>query len=154
MERIRLLTFLRSDLFFFLSSVQPESDLCDFVAVHHPALRRCNAAASAPTAERPSQPRPRPNHPHCQGKKPEKDQLPSLALQRGGKDAKRTSLVSMSFSVPKLMRRIQPEVCVLIDAGTKPGHKSIFYLWEAFHNNHTLGGCAGAFEPATLFCWS
>jgi chitin synthase len=37
----------------------------------------------------------------------------------------------------------QPEVCVLIDAGTKPGHKSIFYLWDAFYNNATLGGCCG-----------
>ncbi|KAG6847957.1 hypothetical protein H0H93_004642 [Arthromyces matolae] len=37
----------------------------------------------------------------------------------------------------------QPEVCVLIDAGTKPGHKSIYYLWEAFHNDPTLGGCCG-----------
>lgn len=39
----------------------------------------------------------------------------------------------------------QPEICVLIDAGTKPGHKSIFYLWEAFYNNAHLGGCCG--EP-------
>jgi len=38
---------------------------------------------------------------------------------------------------------IQPEICVLIDAGTKPGHKSIFYLWEAFYNNPHLGGCCG-----------
>jgi chitin synthase len=37
----------------------------------------------------------------------------------------------------------QPEVCVLIDAGTKPGHKSIFYLWEAFYNDPHLGGCCG-----------
>ena len=37
----------------------------------------------------------------------------------------------------------QPESCVLIDAGTKPGHKSIFYLWEAFYNNPNLGGCCG-----------
>jgi chitin synthase len=40
-------------------------------------------------------------------------------------------------------RQLNPEVCVLIDAGTKPGHKSIFYLWEAFHNDCNLGGCAG-----------
>jgi chitin synthase len=38
---------------------------------------------------------------------------------------------------------IQPEICVLIDAGTKPGHKSIFYLWEAFYNDPHLGGCCG-----------
>jgi len=38
---------------------------------------------------------------------------------------------------------VQPETCVLLDAGTKPGHKSIFYLWEAFYNNPNLGGCCG-----------
>ena len=38
---------------------------------------------------------------------------------------------------------LQPEICVLIDAGTKPGHKSIYYLWEAFYNNKNLGGCCG-----------
>jgi len=38
---------------------------------------------------------------------------------------------------------LQPEICVLIDAGTKPGHKSIYYLWEAFYNDKHLGGCCG-----------
>ncbi|KZT72530.1 glycosyltransferase family 2 protein [Daedalea quercina L-15889] len=38
---------------------------------------------------------------------------------------------------------LEPEVCVLIDAGTKPGHKSIYYLWEAFYNDAHLGGCCG-----------
>jgi chitin synthase len=32
---------------------------------------------------------------------------------------------------------------VLIDAGTKPGHKSIYYLWDAFYNDPNLGGCCG-----------
>jgi len=41
----------------------------------------------------------------------------------------------------------QPEICVLIDAGTKPGHKSIFYLWEAFYNDPNLGGCCGTHRP-------
>ncbi|EIN10925.1 glycosyltransferase family 2 protein [Punctularia strigosozonata HHB-11173 SS5] len=40
-------------------------------------------------------------------------------------------------------RMLEPEICVLIDAGTKPGHKSIFYLWEAFYNNANLGGACG-----------
>ncbi|TFK43571.1 glycosyltransferase family 2 protein [Crucibulum laeve] len=38
---------------------------------------------------------------------------------------------------------LNPEICVLIDAGTKPGHKSIYYLWEAFYNDAHLGGCCG-----------
>ncbi|KAG9317517.1 glycosyltransferase family 2 protein [Chiua virens] len=40
-------------------------------------------------------------------------------------------------------RMLKPEICVLIDAGTKPGHKSIYYLWEAFYNDSHLGGCCG-----------
>ncbi|KAI0346769.1 glycosyltransferase family 2 protein [Trametopsis cervina] len=40
-------------------------------------------------------------------------------------------------------RMLEPEVCVLIDAGTKPGRKSIYYLWEAFYNDPNLGGCCG-----------
>lgn len=40
-------------------------------------------------------------------------------------------------------RILVPEVCVLIDAGTKPGRKSIYYLWEAFYNDRHLGGCCG-----------
>ncbi|KAI0700792.1 glycosyltransferase family 2 protein [Cytidiella melzeri] len=40
-------------------------------------------------------------------------------------------------------RMLEPEICVLIDAGTKPGRKSIYYLWEAFYNNANLGGCCG-----------
>lgn len=40
-------------------------------------------------------------------------------------------------------RMLRPEICVLIDAGTKPGHKSIYYLWEAFYNDEHLGGCCG-----------
>lgn len=42
-----------------------------------------------------------------------------------------------------LGRHLQPEICVLIDAGTKPQPKSIYLLWEAFHHNKTLGGAAG-----------
>lgn len=40
----------------------------------------------------------------------------------------------------------QPEICVLLDAGTKPGHKSIYYLWEAFYNDPNLGGCCGSYH--------
>ena len=31
----------------------------------------------------------------------------------------------------------------MIDAGTKPGHKSLLALWEAFYNNKNLGGACG-----------
>ncbi|KAI9716508.1 MAG: Chitin synthase, class 2 [Chrysothrix sp. TS-e1954] len=40
-------------------------------------------------------------------------------------------------------RILNPEVCILIDAGTKPGHKSLLALWEGFYNDKDLGGACG-----------
>ncbi|KAF6224691.1 hypothetical protein HO173_012880 [Letharia columbiana] len=38
---------------------------------------------------------------------------------------------------------LNPEVCILLDAGTKPGPKSLLALWEAFYNDKDLGGACG-----------
>ncbi|KAM0753153.1 chitin synthase [Meredithblackwellia eburnea MCA 4105] len=38
---------------------------------------------------------------------------------------------------------LHPEVVCLLDAGTKPGRRSIYYLWEAFYHNKDLGGACG-----------
>lgn len=40
-------------------------------------------------------------------------------------------------------RHLNPDVVCLLDAGTKPGKRSIYYLWEAFHHDPHLGGAAG-----------
>ncbi|KAI9845200.1 MAG: Chitin synthase, class 2 [Thelocarpon superellum] len=40
-------------------------------------------------------------------------------------------------------RILNPEICILLDAGTKPGPKSLLALWEAFYNNKDLGGACG-----------
>ena len=40
-------------------------------------------------------------------------------------------------------RILNPEVCILLDAGTKPSHKSLLALWEAFYNDKDLGGACG-----------
>ncbi|KAH8821096.1 chitin synthase 2 [Xylogone sp. PMI_703] len=40
-------------------------------------------------------------------------------------------------------RILNPEVCILLDAGTKPGQKSLLYLWEGFYNDKDLGGACG-----------
>ncbi|KAJ8294291.1 Chitin synthase 1 [Rhodotorula toruloides] len=40
-------------------------------------------------------------------------------------------------------RHLKPDVVCLLDAGTKPGKRSIYYLWEAFHHDKHLGGAAG-----------
>lgn len=38
---------------------------------------------------------------------------------------------------------MRPEICVLVDVGTRPDPDSIFELWRAFYNNKTLGGACG-----------
>ncbi|KAI9327885.1 chitin synthase-domain-containing protein [Obelidium mucronatum] len=38
---------------------------------------------------------------------------------------------------------LKPEVCVLLDVGTKPTDKSIYHLWKAFHRNPNVGGACG-----------
>jgi len=40
-------------------------------------------------------------------------------------------------------RILNPEVCVLIDVGTKPTHDSIYHLWKAFDQNPNIGGACG-----------
>ncbi|KAJ4306139.1 Chitin synthase, class 3 [Collariella sp. IMI 366227] len=40
-------------------------------------------------------------------------------------------------------RILNPEVCILLDAGTKPSTKSLLALWEGFYNDKDLGGACG-----------
>lgn len=40
-------------------------------------------------------------------------------------------------------RILNPNVCVLLDVGTKPGPESIYHLWRAFHINPNVGGACG-----------
>jgi len=40
-------------------------------------------------------------------------------------------------------RILNPEVCVLIDVGTKPTHDSIYHLWKAFDSDPDIGGACG-----------
>ncbi|KAL8293587.1 hypothetical protein RQP46_000288 [Phenoliferia psychrophenolica] len=39
--------------------------------------------------------------------------------------------------------QLNPEVCILIDAGTKPGKLSLYELWNTFYNNKNCGGACG-----------
>jgi len=38
---------------------------------------------------------------------------------------------------------IQPNVCVLLDVGTRPGNTSIYHLWKAFDINSNIAGACG-----------
>ena len=38
---------------------------------------------------------------------------------------------------------LRPNVCILIDAGTKPNDAAIYHLWKAFDRNASVGGACG-----------
>ncbi|KAK5075059.1 Chitin synthase, class 3 [Lithohypha guttulata] len=50
-------------------------------------------------------------------------------------------------------RILNPEVCILLDAGTKPGPKSLLALWESFYNDKDLGGSCGEIHAMLGHGW-
>ena len=50
-------------------------------------------------------------------------------------------------------RVLNPEVCILLDAGTKPGHRSLLALWESFYNDKDLGGSCGEIHAMLGHGW-
>ncbi|KAI7864519.1 chitin synthase 1 [Spinellus fusiger] len=38
---------------------------------------------------------------------------------------------------------LRPNICVLLDVGTRPGNSSIYHLWKAFDTNENVGGACG-----------
>ena len=57
-------------------------------------------------------------------------------------------LLQVGLEVPvlnpsEMTHPLQPNVCVLIDVGTRPSTKSIYYLWKTFDLNSNVGGACG-----------
>lgn len=48
----------------------------------------------------------------------------------------------------------QPNVCVLIDVGTRPEQKSLYYLWKAFDLNSNVAGACGEIAAYKGKNWS
>jgi len=44
---------------------------------------------------------------------------------------------------------LNPNVCVLIDVGTRPGNTSIYHLWKAFDINSNVAGACGEIRAMT-----
>ena len=40
-------------------------------------------------------------------------------------------------------KSLSPNVCILLDVGTKPGPKSLYHLWKAFDTNSNVAGACG-----------
>ena len=48
---------------------------------------------------------------------------------------------------------LNPNVCVLLDVGTRPGAKSIYHLWKAFDHNSSVGGACGEIKAMKGRAW-
>ncbi|ORY52914.1 hypothetical protein BCR33DRAFT_675086 [Rhizoclosmatium globosum] len=49
---------------------------------------------------------------------------------------------------------LRPNVCILIDVGTKPTESSIYHLWKAFDKNPQIGGACGEIYAELGYAWS
>ncbi|KAJ3029489.1 UNVERIFIED_CONTAM: Chitin synthase, class 2 [Siphonaria sp. JEL0065] len=49
---------------------------------------------------------------------------------------------------------LRPNVCVLIDVGTKPTETSLYHLWKAFDKNPQIGGACGEIYAELGYAWS
>ncbi|CAG8657095.1 6938_t:CDS:2 [Dentiscutata erythropus] len=49
--------------------------------------------------------------------------------------------------------QLNPNVCVLLDVGTKPSHTSIYHLWKAFDRDPNVGGACGEIKAELGSGW-
>ncbi|KAF7729318.1 Chitin synthase, class 2 [Apophysomyces ossiformis] len=49
---------------------------------------------------------------------------------------------------------LQPNVCVLLDVGTRPGYSSIYQLWKTFDRQPNVGGACGEIRAMLGPAWS
>lgn len=50
-------------------------------------------------------------------------------------------------------RALNPNVCILLDVGTKPGSKALYYLWKAFDTDSSVAGAAGEIKAGKGKGW-
>ena len=50
-------------------------------------------------------------------------------------------------------RALNPNVCILLDVGTKPGSKALYYLWKAFDTDSNVAGAAGEIKAGKGKGW-
>lgn len=50
-------------------------------------------------------------------------------------------------------RSLNPNICILLDVGTKPGNTSLYHLWKAFDNDSNVAGAAGEIKAAKGKGW-
>ncbi|KAH7036294.1 chitin synthase 2 [Macrophomina phaseolina] len=50
-------------------------------------------------------------------------------------------------------RALNPNICILLDVGTKPGSKALYYLWKAFDTDSSVAGAAGEIKAGKGKGW-
>ncbi|KAH7131791.1 chitin synthase 2 [Dendryphion nanum] len=50
-------------------------------------------------------------------------------------------------------RLLNPNVCILLDVGTKPGPKALYHLWKAFDTDSSVAGAAGEIKAGKGKGW-
>jgi chitin synthase len=50
-------------------------------------------------------------------------------------------------------RSLNPNVCILLDVGTKPGPKALYHLWKAFDTDSSVAGAAGEIKAGKGKAW-
>lgn len=50
-------------------------------------------------------------------------------------------------------RALNPNICILLDVGTKPGNTSLYHLWKAFDTDSNVAGAAGEIKAAKGKGW-
>jgi len=73
----------------------------------------------------------------------DKNNLPPVQMMFCLKQKNSKKINSHRWLFNAFGRLLSPEVCILLDAGTKPGSKSLLALWEGFFNDKDLGGACG-----------
>ncbi|KAI0482097.1 glycosyltransferase family 2 protein [Xylariaceae sp. FL0804] len=59
------------------------------------------------------------------------------------KERNQRKLNSHRWFFNALGRALNPNVCILLDVGTKPGHNSLYHLWKAFDTDSNVAGACG-----------
>ncbi|KAK9464315.1 chitin synthase-domain-containing protein [Lipomyces arxii] len=71
------------------------------------------------------------------------DNLPPVQMILCLKQKNAKKINSHRWLFNAIGKTLNPEVCILLDAGTKPNTGSLLALWEAFYNDRNLGGACG-----------
>jgi chitin synthase len=69
--------------------------------------------------------------------------LPPVQMMLCYKQQNSKKINSLRWLFNAFGRILNPEICIILDAGTKPGAKALLSLWEAFYNDKDLGGACG-----------